>query len=174
MSEKLTFVCRLIGVAMLLLLTGVVGAQDKKEVKAAPAQDKAKAVPPQGDFIFEAHLVWGTTNAISPDKKHEPVSDGMKKVLGDLPLKWSNYFECKNPIQFGLNKGDIKDVEISKKARIKVRDVDGKKLEVTLIDPIKKAQLIQRTQPLPKGEHFVLAGNAPDGTAWFVILKRIK
>jgi hypothetical protein len=171
MREQLTFLCRLVGVAMLFLLAGVVIAQDKKETKVAP---DSKAAMPAGDFVFEAHLVWGTTNAISPDKKHEPVSDEMKKVLGDLPLKWNNYFECKNPISFGLNKGESKDVEISKKAHIKVRDLSGKKLEVTLIDPIKKQALIQRTQPLPKGEHFVLAGNAPDGTAWFVILKRIR
>jgi len=172
MREKLTFLCRLVGVAMLFLLAGVVIAQDKKETKVA--QETKAAPPPTGDFVFEAHLVWGTTNAVSPDKKHEPVSAEMKKVLGDLPLKWSNYFECKNPIAFSLNKRESKDVEISKKAHIKVRDIDGKKLEVTLIDPKKHEALIQRTQPLPKGEHFVLAGNAPDGTAWFVILKRIK
>jgi hypothetical protein len=32
---------------------------------------------------------------------------------------------------------------------------------------------VKRTQALPKGEILVLGGNAPNASAWLVILKRI-
>jgi len=43
-------------------------------------------------------------------------------------------------------------------------------VEVSLIG--KGKEVVKRTQALPKGEILVLGGNAPNATAWLVILKR--
>jgi len=34
--------------------------------------------------------------------------------------------------------------------------------------------VVKRTQALPKGEILVLGGNAPNATAWLIILNRIE
>lgn len=162
MRDTLTFVCRLGGLLLALLCVGTLSARgESKETKSPP-----------GQLRFEAYLVWAATNNVSPDPKHKPVSPEIEKKLSELPLKWAHFFEC-NHKELDLAKGGSLQVEMSKKCKIEVRDVDGKKVEVSLIGQ-KGDSLIRRTQPLPIGEYFVLAGNAPGQTAWFVILKRIK
>lgn len=145
-----------------LLFASAMSVQaESKETKTAP-----------GELRFEAYLVWAATNNVSPDPRHKPVSPEIEKKLSELPLKWAHFFEC-NHKAIELTKRGSLQVEMSKKCKIEVRDVDGKKVEVALLGQ-KGESLIRRTQPLPVGEYFVLAGNAPGQTAWFVILKRIK
>ncbi len=48
----------------------------------------------------------------------------------------------------------------------------GAKLEVVLFG--KGKETLRRTQTLPKGEMLVLGGNAPNATAWLIVLKRIE
>ena len=45
----------------------------------------------------------------------------------------------------------------------------GHELEVTLIG--KGKEVVKRKQSLPKGEMLVLGGNAPNSTAWLVVLE---
>src|ERR1041385_4448712 len=40
------------------------------------------------DFKFQAMLIWATNAEKSPDPKHKPVSDEIRRKLEDLPLKW--------------------------------------------------------------------------------------
>ena len=48
----------------------------------------------------------------------------------------------------------------------------GSKVEVVLYG--KGKETLRRTQALPKGEMLLLGGNAPNATAWLVVLKRIE
>jgi hypothetical protein len=45
-------------------------------------------------------------------------------------------------------------------------------VEVSLVG--KGKDVAKRTQKLPKGETLVLGGNAPNATAWLVVLKRLE
>jgi len=120
---------------------------------------------------FEAQLIWATNDKQSPNPKHKEVEPEIRRKLGELPLKWANYFEV-NRNQFHVAKGATTKVSMSEKCGIEVRDIDGKKVEVSLIS--KGETVWKRLQPLPKGEILVLGGNAPNATAWLVTLKRIE
>ena len=120
------------------------------------------------DMKLEAQLIWGTTNAISPDPKHKPVDADVKKRLGDLPLKWKYYFEV-NRKHFAVPEGESRKEAMSKKCELEVKHLKSGNVEVSLVGKGDK-----RTQPLPKGEILVLGGNAPESTGWLITLKRIE
>jgi hypothetical protein len=122
------------------------------------------------DWQFETQLIWGTNDPTSPDPKHKPVDEEVRKKLADLPLKWSNYFEVKRK-QFAVPKGEATKVGLGGKCAIEVKLVEGKKVEVVWFG--KSGEVVGRqTQPLRKGEYLVLGGNAPNATVWLVTLKR--
>lgn len=129
----------------------------------------ATVVAMAGDSKFEAQLIWGTNDAKSPDPKHMPVEAEVQKKLSDLPLKWKNYFEVNRKSLQVPRDGNAK-VALSDKCSIEVKDLEGKKVEVSLVG--KGEPVLKRTQPLPKGDILVLGGNAPNATAWLVTLKR--
>ncbi|HPC60168.1 MAG TPA: hypothetical protein PKX23_05890 [Verrucomicrobiota bacterium] len=120
---------------------------------------------------FEAQLIWGTNDSKSPDPRHKPVTPEILERLKELPLKWSHYFEV-NRRQFALATNEGKRIEMSDKCDIEVRNLGNSNVEVALFG--KGEKVVKRTQPLPSGEILVLGGNAPNATAWLVILKRIK
>jgi hypothetical protein len=53
-----------------------------------------------------------------------------------------------------------------------VKKLAGSEVEVSLMG--KGKEVVKRKQSLPKGEMLVLGGNAPNSTAWLVLLKRIE
>jgi hypothetical protein len=126
---------------------------------------------PAADFKYEAQLIWATNDQKSPDPKHKPVEAEVRKKLADLPLKWQNYFEV-NRKTIELSRGGTQKVALSDKCVIEVKDVGGRKVEVSLLG--KGEPVLKRTQPLPKREILVLGGNAPNATAWLVTLKRVE
>jgi hypothetical protein len=89
--------------------------------------------------------------------------------MSDLPLKWKNYFEV-NRKTMELARGGSQKVALSEKCTLEIKDVDGGRVEVSLVG--KREPVLKRTQPLPKDEILVLGGNAPNATAWLVTLKR--
>jgi hypothetical protein len=100
------------------------------------------------------------------------VDAAVLKVLEDLPLKWKSFFEVKRDT-FTVPKTEIKKVTLSEKCAIEVKIVDGKKIEIILRN--KKGEVCSKqTQVLEKGKSLVLGGNAPNKTAWLVVLKRIE
>lgn len=119
----------------------------------------------------EAYLIWATTADTSPNREHKPVEGELRKKLSELPLKWKNYFLVKKADEILPQKGS-KDITLSDKCKVSIKDIDGKSLEVALIG--KGEPVLKRTQKLPKGELLVLGGNAPDETGWLVVLKRIE
>ncbi len=123
-----------------------------------------------GDLKFEVQLLWGTNDPQPPDSKHKEVAPDVKKKLKELPLKWSNYFEV-NRIRFDVPPSGTKRVAISEKCEIEVKDLGHSKIEVTHFG---KGQCVyDGTHSLPKGDIFVLGGNAPNSTTWLLVLKRV-
>jgi hypothetical protein len=120
---------------------------------------------------FEAQLVWGTGDDRSPDPKHKPVEPEVRQKLKELPLKYSNYFEV-NRKCFEVPPAGLSKVSLSDKCELQVKSVGGSRIEVTLLG--KGKETLKRTQPLPKSEMLVLGGNAPNSTAWLVVIKRVE
>jgi hypothetical protein len=139
---------------MLLLLAG-----------EAPAQ-----VAP---LKLEAQLVWGTDDSKPPaGKDYKPVEQEIRKKLKELPLKWTNYFEVNRKLLELPAAPASRKAALSDKCEVEVKNLGGSNLEVVLIG--KGKEVVKRTQALPKGEALVLGGNAPNATAWLVIVKRLE
>lgn len=124
------------------------------------------------ELKFEVQLIWGTNDKNSPNPKHKPVEPEIRKKLDEIPLKWANYFEVTRK-QITVPKGGKAREPLSEKCSIEVKDIEGRKIELKLFDKHGKA-VIEHKQPLPKGELLLVSGNAPDKTAWFIAVKRIK
>src|SRR5437870_5183916 len=116
---------------------------------------QADAAPP---MKLEAQLVWGTNDTKSPNDKHAPVKPETRKKLEALPLKWSNYFEISKQ-RFEVPLGGSTKVPMSKQCSIEVKNLGSSKIEVSHFG--KGEHTLKRTQKLPKGETFLLGGNAP-------------
>jgi hypothetical protein len=120
---------------------------------------------------LEVLLVWGTNDDHSPNPKHKPVEAEVKEKLKELPLKWTHYFEVTRK-SVELPPSSSNKVPLSPKCELQVKSLGGSRLEVILFG--KGKETLRRTQALPKGEMLVLGGNAPNATAWLVVLKRIE
>jgi hypothetical protein len=120
---------------------------------------------------LEVQLLWGTNDPKSPDPKHKPVDADVHKKLKELPLKWSNYFLV-NSKQFDVPGSGTTKVPLSEKCAIEVKNLGRSTVEVSLYG--KGEKVFGRTQALPNGEILVLGGNAPNSTAWLVVLKRLE
>ena len=124
------------------------------------------------DMKLQAFLLWGTDDSKPPEgKAYKPVAPDVLHKLKELPLKWTNWFEV-NRQEIIAPLGTVKDVAMSEKCRLNVSKISGTDVEVSLIG--KGKEVVKRKQSLPKGEMLVLGGNAPNSTAWLVVLKRIE
>ena len=135
---------------------------------AACGQSGAQAA----DMKLQALLLWGTDDSKPPEgKAYKPVEAEIRLTLKDLPLKWTNWFEV-NRKGFTLAQRETKEVPVSEKCKLNLTRVGGNEVEVSLIG--KGKEVVKRKQSLPKGENLVLGGNAPNATAWLVVLKRLE
>jgi hypothetical protein len=124
------------------------------------------------DMNLHAFLLWGTDDSKPPvGKAYKPVEPDIRLKLKDLPLKWTNWFEV-NRTNFSLSQGETKEVPISEKCKLNLTRFVHHEVEVTLVG--KGKEVVKRKQSLPKGEMLVLGGNAPNATAWLVVLKRLE
>jgi hypothetical protein len=123
------------------------------------------------DVQFEAILVWGTDDAKPPaGKDYKPVEPELRNKFKKL-FKWSNYFEVRRK-PFNLVSGINQRVEISPKCQLDVKDSGNSGVEVVLFGQGK--EVARQKQALPKGELLVLGGDAPNSTAWLVVIKRLQ
>ena len=119
------------------------------------------------DLKFEAQLVWGTDDTKPPAGKNwKPVEPAIKNKI---PLRWKNYFEVSRT-NFVVKAGETKRQPMSEKCQLLVKNLDNSNVEVTLFG--KGKEVMNRKQALPRGEILVLGGNAPNDTAWLVILRQ--
>jgi hypothetical protein len=121
------------------------------------------------DLKLEVQLVWATNDKQSPDSKHTPVDADIRKKLEELPLKWTNYFRVNRNL-LEVPAGSTKKASLSEKCSLEVKNVGHSLIEVSLFG--KGEQVVKRTQSIPKGETLALGGNAPNSTAWLVVLRR--
>jgi hypothetical protein len=127
-------------------------------------------VAADAELKVEAQLVWGTNDKESPDPKHKPVTEEVRKKLLELPLKWTNYFEV-NRKMLTIPVASQKKEVLSEKCSVEVKNLGKSKVEVQLYG--KGEPVLKRTQDFPRGETLVLAGKAPAETTWLVVLKRV-
>jgi hypothetical protein len=128
-------------------------------------------VAQSGNIKLEAQLVWGTNDGTSPNPKHKPVDADIRKKLKELPLKWTNYFvETRKSLE--VTEGTAKRISLSDRCDLEVKNLGASKVEVTHFG--KGEKVVKQTQDLPKGELLVLGGNAPNSTAWLVIVKHVE
>jgi hypothetical protein len=120
---------------------------------------------------LEVQLLWGTNDEHSPDPRHKPVEPEVQAKLKDLPLKWTHYFEVRRK-NFEVPPSGHNKVSLSQKCQIEVKNLGDPRLEIVLFG--KGKETLRRTQSLSKGEMLVLGGNAPNSTAWLVVLKRME
>jgi hypothetical protein len=140
-------------VALMLLGGGVLGAQ-------------------AADMKFKAFLLWGTNEPKPPEgKDYKPVEAEIHQKLKDLPLKWTNWFEVRHN-DFAVGKGATKRAAMSDKCELEVRNLGDANVEVAQIG--KGKEVLRRKQSLGKGEVLILGGNAPNSTAWLIVLKRLE
>ncbi len=124
------------------------------------------------EMRLQAFLLWGTDDTKPPEgKAYKPAEIGIQQKLRELPLKWTNWFEV-NRKECVVPPAATRQVPMSAKCQLNVKVVGGSELEVSLIG--KGKEVVRRKQPLPKGELLVLGGNAPNSTAWLVVLKRLE
>lgn len=124
------------------------------------------------EMKLQGFLLWGTNDSKPPlGKNYKPAEPPTLKKLRELPLKWTNWFEV-NRKEFVVPQTLAKEVQMSAKCQINVKGLGGSEIEVTLIG--KGKEVVKRRQALPKGELLVLGGNAPNSTAWLVVLKRME
>jgi len=124
------------------------------------------------EMKLQAFLLWGTDDSKPPaGKTYKPANPEIRQKLKDLPLRWTNWFEVRR-VDAVVPEATPKQVVISEKCQVNVRKLGGRELEVSLIG--KGKEVMRRKQPLPKGELLDLGGNAPNSTAWLVVLKRVE
>jgi hypothetical protein len=130
----------------------------------------AQGLAKNADLKLQCQLLWGTDDVKPPEgKNYKPVAPDILNRLKELPLKWKNYFEVKRT-DFTIGPELTKKVPLSDKCELNVVRQNNSTVEVSLIGRGK--EVVRRTQSLPRGQILVLGGNAPNATAWLVILKR--
>jgi len=146
-------VCAVLGLFCLALGAGRLQAADTNTTK----------------LKLEAQLIWGTNDHQSPDPSHKPVDADILKKLQSLPLKWTNYFVVKRQVIEVSTAAPVKTA-LSEKCEIEIKNLGNATVEVAFFG--KKEQVVK--QALPKGDTVVLGGNAPNSTAWLVVLRRLE
>lgn len=126
---------------------------------------------PPGDLKLEVQLIWGTNDQKSPDAKHKPVDQELKKRLQSLPLKWTNYFEV-NRLSMVVPQAGTQKAPLSDRCQLEVKNLGHSKVEITVFG--KGKNVATRTQALPKGETLILGGDSPGATSWLAVVRRVE
>lgn len=117
---------------------------------------------------LELKLIWGTNEKTSPDPKHKPVDAATASKMRNV-FAWTNYFEVNRMTGVVPSRGTNR-FEMSKKCTIEITELEGPKVEVTLIGEGKR--LNKTTHHLAKGECFTIGGEK-NGSAWFVLVTEL-
>jgi hypothetical protein len=121
------------------------------------------------DLNLEAKLIWATDDEKSPDANHKPVDQATAEKLRKV-FKWKNYFVVNRVTKVVPSRGSSK-FELSKDCTVEIRELEGPRVEVTLIG--KGKQVNKTTKTLTKGEWFTYAGDDKNQSAWFVIVAEL-
>ena len=118
----------------------------------------------------EMQLIWATNEPKSPDPKHKPVEADVAKLLADTPYRWNYYYEVHRRVEDVPSDHSLEKVVMSKHCALDIKylgDHLGKeRVQVKLYGDDKLVSMHKETLPL------LLAGNASNGTAWFVLIRK--
>ncbi len=122
------------------------------------------------DLKLQVQLVWATNDEKSPDPLHKELAGGLAKKFAST-YRWKNYFEVNNQsASIAANAGAM--VMLSTQCAVELKNLGGSKIEVTLKGKgrplVKIVDVIKATEPL------IIAGDAQNSTAWFVVINLIK
>jgi hypothetical protein len=121
------------------------------------------------DLKLEAKLIWATDDEKSPDPSHTPVDPATAEKLRKV-FKWKNYFIVNKVVKVVPSRGSNR-FELSKDCTVEIKELEGPRVEVTLIG--KGKQVNKTTKTLTKGEWFTYAGDDKNQSAWFVIVAEL-
>lgn len=121
------------------------------------------------ELKLELKLIWGTDEETSPDPGHKPVDEATASKLRKV-FKWKNYFEV-NRQTATIPSRSTKQIPMSKKCTIEITELEGPKVEVTLIGEGKRVN--KTTRHLAKGECFTLGGEDKNSSAWFILVTEL-
>lgn len=116
---------------------------------------------------MEAKLVWGSNE---PSTKHKPV-DGPTAEKLQACFKWKYYYTINNVVA-DIPSREERKLKMSDKCTVKIRELEGPKIEVTLIGngtPVSKA-----VKQIAKGELITIGGDAENKSAWFICLTQLE
>lgn len=122
------------------------------------------------ELKLQIQLVWATNDAKSPDANHKELADGLARKFAST-FRWKKYFEV-NSQSVNVDAAVGKKVTLSTQCAVLVKNLGGSKLEVTLEGKgkpqVKIIDVIKPTEPL------IIAGDAQNSTAWFVVISLVK
>jgi|GEM_PF-1039541 hypothetical protein len=139
---------------------------------------EAGSAPAGSEVKFQGQLVWGTNDDPKKHPQFKELDSGNQKILKNF--KWKNYLVT-NRKNFTLKPGQQKQVKMSDKCTIVAKhrgaaeDQENKRDPQTIaVSLLGEGKLVTRhTKPVCEGHTIVLGGDLKNGTAWFVLLKRI-
>ena len=119
---------------------------------------------------LEVLLVWGTNDQPPPEPKLKPVEPELAQKL-QKAYKWKKYFEV-NRKTVKISEGANEQLTMSEHCSLQIKNLVHERVEVRLIGEGKPVS--RHLESLPKGHTLILAGDAKNDTAWFIVLRQIK
>ena len=114
---------------------------------------------------LNAQLIWATNDEKSPDPKHKEVDPALRKRFQG-PFKWKSYFEVSNQCITAPLKKTVR-VKLSPDCEVEVTNFGDNQIEAKLFG--KGEFQVHKKHMMKPGEIFSIAGDAKNGTAWFVV-----
>ncbi len=136
-----------------------------------------KDAPKGSEVKFQGQLVWGTNDDPTKYPHFKEVDVKNQKILKNF--KWKHYLVT-NKKNFALSPGEQKRVQMSDKCEIVAKHrgaspTPGKRdpqmIAVTLMGEGKP--VARHSKAVCEGHTIALGGDLKNGTAWFVLLKRV-
>ena len=123
-----------------------------------------------GETLFHVQLIWATNSPKPADKQLSEIEPKLGARLKGV-FKWKDYYEvCSKP--FPVPKDTAPKLKLSDKCEIQAQDLGGSRVEVRLYGEGKL--VVKKTQAYVPGEMIILAGDAENDSAWFVVLTPAK
>jgi hypothetical protein len=131
----------------------------------------AGGVARAGDSLpVELQLIWATNEPRSPDPKHHPVEPDVERMLTNTPFRWKYYFEVHRRVDDIPSDHSLEKIVMSRHCALDIKYLGQhsgrERVQVKLYGDGQLVSMHKETLPL------MLAGNAQNGTAWFVLIRK--
>lgn len=130
---------------------------------AVAADDKAKKPAAEE---FQVRLIWASNDEASPDPTHKKLDSELTTFL-KKSFKWSSYYEVNSKV-LSIPLGQAKEAKLSDACTVKVKNLGKSWVEADLFG---KGKQVSKTKEELK-KWIILAGEAKNETAWFVVIRK--